>query len=76
MYLMFEALGISGDRELMLANLDLLDLHLLKKLPPAHPEFHALQPRRSSAVSVAFDSLYWGKPGSMDEGRQADSHHL
>lgn len=44
MYLMFEALGQVSDRELMLVNLDLLDVHQLNKFPPPTLKFVLYNP--------------------------------
>jgi hypothetical protein len=44
MYLMFEALGQSSDRELMLVNLDLLDVTHAKEFPPSKLNFILYNP--------------------------------
>jgi hypothetical protein len=48
MYLMFEALGQSGDRELMLVNLNLLDLTQAKEFPPRKLDFILYNPTPAS----------------------------
>jgi hypothetical protein len=47
MYLMFEALGQAGDRELMLLNLDLLDCWDAKTFPPRQLNFILFNPTSS-----------------------------
>ena len=48
MYLMFEALGQSSDRELMLVNLDLLDVIHAKEFPPSKLNFILYNPTLTS----------------------------
>jgi hypothetical protein len=48
MYLMFEALGQSTDRELMLVNLNLLDLTQAKEFPPRKLDFILYNPTPAS----------------------------
>ena len=55
MYLMFEALGQTGDRELMLVNLDLLDVLDADAFPPRKLNFILFNPdsrTRSSAIHL------------------------
>jgi len=55
MYLMFEALGQVSDRELMLANLDLLDSFEMKQFPPRQLNFMLYNPTaeiRSATISI------------------------
>ena len=55
MYLMFEALGQSGDRELMLVNLNLLDLTQAKEFPPRKLDFILYNPTpasRSAKIAI------------------------
>jgi hypothetical protein len=55
MYLMFEALGHAGDRELMLVNLDLLDVTIAKEFPPRKLNFLLYNPTpasRSAKISI------------------------
>jgi hypothetical protein len=55
MYLMFEALGLSSDRELMLVNLDLLDAIHSKDFPPKKLNFILFNPTptdRSTTITV------------------------
>ncbi len=55
MYLMFEALGQVGDRELMLVNLDLLDAQDVKLFPPRQLNFILFNPTgetRSAMLSI------------------------
>jgi uncharacterized protein (DUF1810 family) len=56
MYLMFEALGQVGDRELMLLNLDLLDAALAKEFPPRQLNFILYNPTavtRSATIAIS-----------------------
>ena len=48
MYLMFEALGLSSDRELMLVNLDLLDVAHAAEFPPEKLNFILYNPTPSA----------------------------
>ncbi len=48
MYLMFEALGQVGDRELLLVNLDLLDVTHVKEFPPPKLNFILYNPTLST----------------------------
>jgi hypothetical protein len=55
MYLMFEALGQSSDRELMLVNLDLLDAVHAKEFPPQKLNFILYNPTlevRSTTITI------------------------
>jgi hypothetical protein len=55
MYLMFEALGQVSDRELMLVNLDLLDVHRLNEFPPTTLNFILYNPTavaRSADINI------------------------
>jgi hypothetical protein len=55
MYLMFEALGQVSDRELMMVNLDLLDIHDTQQFPPRQLNFVLYNPTgetRSAMVKV------------------------
>jgi len=55
MYLMFEALGHTGDRELMLVNLELLDVTGAKEFPPRKLNFILYNPTlasRSAKITV------------------------
>jgi hypothetical protein len=55
MYLMFEALGQSGDRELLLANLDLLDILDAGRFPPQLLHFILFNPtavERTAVISI------------------------
>ncbi|HET7106449.1 MAG TPA: hypothetical protein VFI38_06550 [Candidatus Acidoferrum sp.] len=55
MYLMFEALGRTSDRELMLVNLDLLDVTDAKQFPPRKLNFILYNPTpasRSAKITV------------------------
>ncbi|HXN00024.1 MAG TPA: hypothetical protein VN982_16265 [Candidatus Dormibacteraeota bacterium] len=55
MYLMFEALGQSSDRELMLVNLDLLDVVHAKEFPPQKLNFILYNPTldiRSTTITI------------------------
>jgi hypothetical protein len=55
LYLMFEALGKTSDRELMLVNLDLLDVSDPDKFPPREVNFILFNPTdstRSTGVSI------------------------
>jgi hypothetical protein len=55
-YLMFDALGTAGDRELMLVNLDLLDVLDAKQFPPRHLTFLLYNPtaqERSATISIS-----------------------
>jgi hypothetical protein len=55
MYLMFEALGQAGDRDLMLVNLDLLDVIHEKEFPPRKLNFLLYNPTpasRSAKISI------------------------
>src|SRR5712692_7105451 len=55
MYLMFEALGQVGDRELMLVNLDLLDAAHAKEFPPQKLNFILYNPTtvtRSATIAI------------------------
>ncbi|HWY07848.1 MAG TPA: hypothetical protein VNY24_13385 [Candidatus Acidoferrales bacterium] len=55
MYLMFEALGQSGDRELMLVNLDLLDVTHSAEFPPQKLNFILYNPTpntRSTKIAI------------------------
>jgi hypothetical protein len=55
MYLMFEALGQSSDRELMLVNLDLLDVLQAKEFPPHKLNFILYNPTldvRSTTITI------------------------
>jgi len=47
-YLMFEGLGATGDRELMLVNLDLLDIFHSAKFPPRELNFILFNPTGST----------------------------
>ena len=48
MYLMFEALGQVSDRELMMVNLDLLDIHDTQQFPPHQLNFVLYNPTGAS----------------------------
>jgi len=55
MYLMFEALGHSSDRELMLVNLDLLDVTHSAEFPPRKLNFILYNPTsgtRSAKITI------------------------
>jgi len=55
LYLMFEAMGTTNDRELMFLNLDLLDLYDAMKFPPRELNFILFNPTdtgRSAEVSI------------------------
>ena len=55
MYLMFEALGQVSDREMMMVNLDLLDIHDAQRFPPRQLNFVLYNPTgqtRSATVKV------------------------
>jgi hypothetical protein len=55
MYLMFEALGQSSDRELMLVNLNLLDVTQAKEFPPRKLDFILYNPTpasRSAKIAI------------------------
>jgi len=55
LYLMFEALGTTDDRELMLVNLDLLDVVDLAEFPPRELDFVLYNPtgsNRSTRVTI------------------------
>src|SRR5579871_1263447 len=56
MYLMFEALGQVSDREMMMANLDLLDIHDARQFPPRQLNFVLYNPTgesRSATLGVS-----------------------
>jgi hypothetical protein len=60
MYLMFEALGQSSDRELMLVNLDLLDAYHTKGFPPQELNFILYNPTpvdRSATITIPVAGL-------------------
>lgn len=52
MYLMFEALGQVSDRELMMVNLDLLDIHDAQRFPPRQLNFVLYNPSRESRSAI------------------------
>jgi hypothetical protein len=56
MYLMFEALGHVDDREIMLANLDLLDTTHATQFPPNRLQFVLYNPtdvERTARISIS-----------------------
>jgi hypothetical protein len=58
MYLMFEALGQSSDRELMLVNLDMLDAFHSQEFPPEKLNFILFNPTpvdRSATITIRVD---------------------
>ena len=62
MYLMFEALGLSSDRELMLVNLDLLDVSHSAEFPPRKLNFILYNPTPSArSTKIAFPAAK-GRP--------------
>jgi hypothetical protein len=52
MYLMFEALGQVSDRELMMVNLDLLDIHDAQQFPPRQLNFILYNPTTETRSAV------------------------
>jgi hypothetical protein len=55
LYLMFEALGLAGDRELLLVNLDLLDVRDSAHFPPQPLHFTLYNPTdavRNASISI------------------------
>jgi len=55
MYLMFEALGLASDRELMLVNLDLLDVVHTAEFPPQKLNFILYNPTHNArSTTIAF----------------------
>jgi len=68
LYLMFEALGTTDDRELMLVNLDLLDAFDSAEFPPRELDFVLYNPtgsRRSTRVTIPGAG---GKPAKITAG--------
>jgi len=62
MYLMFEALGLSSDRELMLVNLDLLDVSHSAEFPPRKLNFILYNPTPiARSTKIAFPAAK-GRP--------------
>jgi len=52
MYLMFEALGQVSDREMMMVNLDLLDIHDTQRFPPGQLNFVLYNPTRETRSAI------------------------
>jgi hypothetical protein len=71
MYLMFEALGHVDDREIMLANLDLLDTTSATQFPPNRLQFVLYNPtdvERTARISI---SPAQGKPVRFSAGAES-----
>lgn len=75
MYLMFEALGQVGDRELMMVNLDLLDIRNAQEFPPRRLNFILYNPTadvRSAMVEIPpaqGANVRWTVNGELFRGR-------
>ena len=69
MYLMFEALGEVSDREMMMVNLDLVDIHDAQQFPPRHLNFVLYNPTgqsRSATLGVPVAkgaTVHWSTNG-------------
>jgi len=73
LYLMFEALGATHDRELMLVNLDLLDAIDAREFPPRELNFFLFNPTNSSRVAEVSIPVAHGAPVKLEvEGEPAN----
>ena len=78
MYLMFEALGQSSDRELMLVNLDLLDVAHAKEFPPQKLNFILYNPLavdRQTNITIPAARQRWVHL-SIDGKASGDTLHV
>ena len=74
MYLMFEALGRTSDRELMLVNLDLLDAMDAKSFPPRKLNFLLFNPHsQARKTTITIPPAHGGEVHISAEGEAASS---
>ena len=73
MYLMFEALGTTSDRELMLVNLDLLDAFDSNKFPPRELNFILFNPTDSGRTAEVSIPVAQGAPVKLTVGDETAS---
>ena len=71
LYLMFEALGTTGDRELMLVNLDLLDAFDPTQFPPHELNFILFNPTNSVRTADVSIPVAQGSPVRLTVGDEA-----
>jgi hypothetical protein len=73
MYLMFEALGQSSDREMLLVNLDLLDIRDLRRFPTEPLHFILYNPTAAERTAVISIPPGKGKPVRLSaEGKRME----
>jgi len=73
LYLMFEALGTTSDRELMLVNLDLLDAFDSNKFPPRELNFILFNPTDSGRTAEVSIPVAQGAPVKLTVGDETAS---
>jgi hypothetical protein len=71
LYLMFEALGTTSDRELMLVNLDLLDAFNARGFPPRELNFILFNPTHSPRTTEVSIPVARGAPVKLTAGGEA-----
>jgi len=76
MYLMFEALGHSSDRELMLVNLDLLDVTHSAEFPPRKLNFILYNPTSSTRSAKITIPAAQGRPARLTADGKATTETL
>jgi hypothetical protein len=83
MYLMFEALGQASDREMMMVNLDLVDIHDAQRFPPRQLNFILYNPTgqsRSATLGVPLPkgaTVRWSSNGkTVGENVNVPAHGI